>query len=449
MTFSYSKLLPVFTFISDLVILNAAIRCAQYIESAYLASVFKSMDFILIMNLSWIAIAAITKVYMLKRPLVLRVNLKNFVLAALYHMTLVLGILYFYKLFDVSRLSIIFSYGLFFFFILVERSVLFFLIDLLRRQGFNIKNILIIGDDGIAERLAVAFKRHPEYGYNYSNFLFETSMNNLSENGFLEHILDKKPDEIFLCYKTLPEFLLQKIVDLGDQNYITIKLVSDLILSNRFASIIHYENLPVIELSSNSKLSNEVMFLKRLFDVSFASVVMIMGLPIFVLLIIITKLTSKGPVFFHQQRVGKDQKPFTMYKFRSMFVNSEAKGPQLSSNRDPRITGWGRILRKSRLDEFPQFLNVLKGDMSIVGPRPERQFFIEQILLKSPNYKKLLKLKPGLTSIGQVNYGYAENVDQMCNRVRYDLLYLNNVTLVSDMSIILKTVKVMFQLKGK
>ena len=117
----------------------------------------------------------------------------------------------------------------------------------------------------------------------------------------------------------------------------------------------------------------------------------------------------------------------------------------------PKNTGtkWGAFLRKTRFDEFPQFWNVLKGDMSVVGPRPERQHFIEKIIEKTPSYKKLLKLKPGITSIGQVHYGYAENIDEMCTRVRYDLIYLDKISLKSDLNIILKTVKVMVQGKGK
>jgi lipopolysaccharide/colanic/teichoic acid biosynthesis glycosyltransferase len=164
---------------------------------------------------------------------------------------------------------------------------------------------------------------------------------------------------------------------------------------------------------------------------------------------LVTKLTSKGPAFFRQERIGKNEKPFYIYKFRSMRVNAELAGPQLSKDNDPRITKWGMIMRKARLDELPQFWNVLKGDMSVVGPRPERQYYIEQIVEKTPSYRKLLRVKPGLTSIGQVHYGYAENVDQMCDRVRYDLLYLQNISLNSDLNIILKTVKVMVQGKGK
>jgi putative colanic acid biosynthesis UDP-glucose lipid carrier transferase len=132
-----------------------------------------------------------------------------------------------------------------------------------------------------------------------------------------------------------------------------------------------------------------------------------------------------------------------------MYIDSEKLGPQLSSNLDPRITNWGRIMRKTRLDELPQFYNVIRGEMSVVGPRPERQFFIEKILEKAPNYRRLLALKPGLTSIGQVEYGYAENIDQMCNRLDYDLNYLNKVSLLSDIKIIFKTVKVMIKAEGK
>ena len=132
-----------------------------------------------------------------------------------------------------------------------------------------------------------------------------------------------------------------------------------------------------------------------------------------------------------------------------MYVDAEKFGPQLSKDNDPRITKWGVVIRKTRLDELPQFWNVLKGEMSVVGPRPERQFFIDKIIEKNPNYKKLLSLRPGITSIGQVQYGYAENIDEMCSRVRYDLIYLDNVNLNADINIIYKTVKVMIQRKGK
>jgi len=189
--------------------------------------------------------------------------------------------------------------------------------------------------------------------------------------------------------------------------------------------------------------------IKRGFDICFSLAVLVIGAPLFLLLALITKLTSRGPVFYKQERVGINGKPFYIYKYRSMKVDAEKNGPQLSKDNDPRITKWGQIMRKTRLDELPQFWNVLKGDMSVVGPRPERQHFIQQIVEKAPGYQLLLSIKPGITSIGQVYYGYAENVDQMCQRMLFDLRYLSEVNIQTDLSIILQTVKVMFQGKGK
>ncbi|PPL03464.1 sugar transferase [Parapedobacter indicus] len=193
----------------------------------------------------------------------------------------------------------------------------------------------------------------------------------------------------------------------------------------------------------------ETIFLKRIFDIVFSTLVIVAGLPIYALLALITKVTSPGPIFYKQERIGKDQKPFYIYKFRSMRVDAEQAGPQLASDDDPRITKWGKFMRKTHLDELPQFWNVLKGDMAIVGPRPERRHFIDEIKERKPEYMQLFRLKPGITSIGQVHYGYAENVNQMCERVNYDLNYLDTMSLKTDMDIILQTVKVMAQGKGK
>jgi len=193
----------------------------------------------------------------------------------------------------------------------------------------------------------------------------------------------------------------------------------------------------------------ETIFLKRVFDVVFSTLVIVAGLPVYALLALITRLTSPGPIFYKQERIGKDQKPFYIYKFRSMRVDAEQAGPQLASDDDPRITQWGKFMRKTHLDELPQFWNVLKGDMAIVGPRPERRHFINEIKGRKPEYMQLFRLKPGITSIGQVYYGYAENVNQMCERVDYDLNYLDTMSLKTDVGIILQTVRVMAQGKGK
>jgi exopolysaccharide biosynthesis polyprenyl glycosylphosphotransferase len=362
---------------------------------------------------------------------------------------MVLGIVYFFKLYEVSRMVMFCTYLLFFILIIAQRSIIFFALDYIRKKGYNIKHVIIIGNVDIVNRVKKSFSKHPEYGYNFITTISEEMIESMPHETLFNKILEARPDEAFICYKYMDQLLLNKLVDLGDQHSIKIKLVSDLVLENSYASIVNYENLPVIQLSSSVELSLKIILFKRCFDILFSLFVMIPGLPVFVVLAIITKLTSKGPVFYRQERIGRNHKPFRMYKFRSMYVNSERTVPMLSKENDPRITKWGVFLRKSRLDELPQFWNVLKGDMSIVGPRPERQYFIEQLIEESPNYKKLFKLKPGLTSIGQVNYGYAENVQEMRHRVRYDLIYLKNINFNNDLSIIFQTIKVMVQLKGK
>ena len=142
-------------------------------------------------------------------------------------------------------------------------------------------------------------------------------------------------------------------------------------------------------------------------------------------------------------------KPFYIYKFRSMYTDSEKNGPQLSSQKDKRITKIGKFMRKTRLDETPQFYNVIKGDMSLVGPRPERQFYIDQIISKAPHYKHISKVKPGITSWGQVKYGYAENVDEMVARLKFDLLYVENMSLTLDVKILFYTILIMLKGSGK
>jgi len=170
--------------------------------------------------------------------------------------------------------------------------------------------------------------------------------------------------------------------------------------------------------------------------------------PLYLYIAIRVKCTSKGPVFFRQERIGYRGRPFTIYKFRTMYADSDKQGPLLTERDDPRVTPYGHFLRKFRLDELPQFWNVLIGDMSIVGPRPEQRYYIDQIVKKAPYYYLLHNVHPGITSWGMVKYGYAETVDKMIERLDYDIMYYENMSLTLDITILLYTIQTVFTGKG-
>ncbi len=188
--------------------------------------------------------------------------------------------------------------------------------------------------------------------------------------------------------------------------------------------------------------------LKRIIDVGVSILVLLLLLPFFAYVILRIKLDSKGPVFFTQKRAGLNRHPFQMIKFRSMYVDAEQGTPQLTEPDDNRITPFGRFMRKYRIDELPQFWNVLKGEMSLVGPRPEREYFIQQIVKIDPNYLFLLKVRPGISSLGMVKFGYADNVDKMIERLKYDMIYIKNMSILFDFKVIIYTFRTIFTGKG-
>lgn len=205
---------------------------------------------------------------------------------------------------------------------------------------------------------------------------------------------------------------------------------------------------PLVDLT-HSSMSECEKNLKRTFDVVVSLLTLIILSPLYIFLAIWVKIDSKGPVFYLQERIGLKERPFKIIKFRTMSMNAEEDGPQLSSDDDPRVTRSGKIMRKYRFDELPQFWNVVKGEMSIVGPRPERKFFINKIIKRAPYYTLLYQTRPGITSWGMVQYGYASDVEEMVERSKYDLIYISNMSILVDLKIMLYTVLTILEGKGK
>ncbi len=209
-------------------------------------------------------------------------------------------------------------------------------------------------------------------------------------------------------------------------------------------------NDPLLTDVSGANISPLTTNLKRVGDIVVSTIATVLLLPLYVVIAAAIKTESpRQPVFYRQQRIGYHKKTFNIIKFRTMRPDAEADGPALSSTDDPRVTRVGKVLRRYRLDELPQFVNVLRGDMSLVGPRPERAYYIEQILRRVPCYSLVHSLRPGITSWGMVKYGYAEDVDQMVERLRYDLIYMGNVSFAVDMKILLNTVSTVLAGRGK
>ena len=455
----YSILFFPLHIILDFLSLNVAFLGAYWIKFQTIVPVFEPpyATFLGLFNVIWLVEILFLKPYIFPRQLFKADHLiKKLLILVVIHVAVisiywvaVQGVYY-------SREHLLITYELFIVLAGAFRIGGLIFLRAYRARGYNNRRYIVVGYGQLATSIHSFYDMHPEMGFRFQGYFDQPSAENSdlirgTYDNLWDYIKSESIDCVYCCMPYMDSERLKSVVDNAEILDYQVKILVDFRgFLSRSTSVEYHDFLPVLNLSPETLSGFRVNILKRSFDIIFSVMALGLGMPLFLIIAVITRLTSSGPIFYAQERIGQAGRPFKIYKFRSMYIDAEKLGPVLSGGLlDNRITPWGRFMRKTRLDEIPQFYNVLIGDMSVVGPRPERQYFIDQIVEIAPEYRSLLQVKPGITSIGQIKYGYAASIDEMVQRLRYDLLYPKHRSFLFDMWIIAQTLRVMAQGRGK
>ncbi|GGB14965.1 sugar transferase [Puia dinghuensis] len=337
------------------------------------------------------------------------------------------------------------------------------ILNIVRRQvrrGKVVFNALLVGSDDIATKIYKdTWEALSSSGYRYKGYVTNHNQQNNGIAHYLTHLGDSEDIEkaidqhhielVVVALEGSAREEVGAIVEKLSNKDVRIKIIPstlDILSGSVRTNNVHEAILSDIY---TSPMPEWQLNIKRVMDVGISVTSLVLLSPLMLYSAIRVRLSSPGPVFYQQERIGYKGKKFQIYKFRSMLRDAEKEGPALSSLQDTRITPWGKTMRKWRIDELPQLWNILKGEMSLVGPRPEREYYIEQLYHRTPYFRYLLKVKPGLTSWGMVQFGYAENIEEMIDRMKYDLMYIENSSLLVDMKIMLYTLRIIFLGQGR
>lgn len=450
----YSGLLPKAHLWTDIVLLNISFLTAYFVRFDELPSIVGNqyINLLLVANLVWIFTTNIFKTYFFTRlSYQFNIQIGNLLKASFIHASAIMAFLYFTQEGDkYSRTQFLMTYVLFIMVATMARAATVMSLQMYRQAGYNYNRYVIVGKGALAKMIREFYTERRELGYRFcgSVELDDTDQ----ELSLLERMIKQNNlDYIYCCLSDLNDEQVKSLIKLGERQRTQIRLVPDFrgFMTN-MATIEYHDMYPVIQVNTKPFSSVNEQTLKRSFDLIFSSIVMLLGSPVFLLVMAAVKATSKGPVFYKQQRCGQWGEMFEIYKFRSMVVNADKMGQHSTGASDKRITPIGHILRKTRLDELPQFFNVLKGDMSVVGPRPLYKYDVDMLMEAEPHdFQRLLTVKPGITSIGQINVGYADTVAKNVERLKYDLQYLKTYSVLNDIRLIFQTMQVMVLGRGQ